>query len=118
MASLWRWVLNEFHRDKFPSVNRLNASKLLIHEVCFQAEKFAPLQYGVSIEAASSFDQRDQMICNDIFVRWTIPGLFLIIFVFSNKHYNIYSKYMWKNVHPVYSGGIWRHDLQNLSLLP
>ena len=24
------------------------------------------------------------------------PGLFLFIFVFSNKHYNFYNKYMWK----------------------
>ena len=27
---------------------------------------------------------------------------FWFIFVFSNKHYNFYNKYMLKNVHPVY----------------
>ena len=47
-----------------------------------------------------------------------ILGLFSFIFVFSNKHYNFYSKYMWNNVHPVYSAGIQTHDLQEMSFLP
>ena len=37
--------------------------------------------------------------------------LFRLFFVFSNKHYNFYKKYMWKNVHLVYSAEIWTHDL-------
>ena len=36
-----------------------------------------------------------------------LNGLFSFIFVFSNKHYNLFSNYMWKNVHPVYSAEIW-----------
>ena len=44
--------------------------------------------------------------------------LFHLFLVFSNKHhYNFYNKLMWKNVRPVYSAGIWTHDLQNMSLL-
>ena len=38
--------------------------------------------------------------------------------VFSNKHYNFYNKYLWKNVHPVYIAGIQTHDLKNMSHLP
>ena len=37
--------------------------------------------------------------------------------VFSNKHYNFYNKYLWKNVHPVYIAGIQTHDLKNMNLL-
>ena len=33
-------------------------------------------------------------------------SVFFIYFVFSNKHYNFYNKYTWKNVHPVYAAGI------------
>ena len=40
------------------------------------------------------------------------------IFVFSDKHYNFYIKYMWENIHPAYSAGIQTHDLQDISLLP
>ena len=44
---------------------------------------------------------------------------FSFIFVFSNKyHYNFYTTYMWKNVHPVYSAGIRTHYLRKMSLLP
>ena len=48
------------------------------------------------------------------------PGLsYRLFLVFSNKlHYNFYSKYMWKNVYPVYSAWIQTHDLWNMSLLP
>ena len=42
--------------------------------------------------------------------------LFRLFSVFSNKHYNFYNKYMWKNVHPVYGAGIRTHDLRNVSL--
>ena len=44
--------------------------------------------------------------------------LFHLFTVFSNKHYNFYNKYMWKNVHPVYGAGIRTHNLWNMSLLP
>ena len=44
--------------------------------------------------------------------------LFRLFSVFSNKQYNFYNKYMWKNVHPVYGAGIWTHNLQNVSLFP
>ena len=37
--------------------------------------------------------------------------LFCLFSVFSNKQYNFYNKYMWKNVHPVYSAGIQTHKL-------
>ena len=38
---------------------------------------------------------------------------------FSNtQHYKFYNKYIWKNVHPVYSAGIRTHNLQIMSLLP
>ena len=54
-----------------------------------------------------------------VFLNWANPGLFYCLFsVFSNKYYNFYNKYMWKNVHPVYSVGIRTHDLCNMSLLP
>ena len=45
---------------------------------------------------------------------------FSFIFLFSNKHYNSYYKYMSKNVivHPVYGIGIRTYDLCNTSLLP
>ena len=44
------------------------------------------------------------------------PASFFCLFsVFSNKHYNFYNKYMWKNIHPVYGAGIWTHDLWNVS---
>ena len=33
------------------------------------------------------------------------------VFIFSNKHYNFYKQYMWKNVRPVYGAGIQSHDL-------
>ena len=47
------------------------------------------------------------------------PSLFLLIFVFSaNKQYNFCNKTMWQNVHPVYSTGIWIHNLQNMSHVP
>ena len=44
--------------------------------------------------------------------------LFHLFLVFSNKHYNFYNNYMWKNVHPVYGAGIQTHDLWNVSLFP
>ena len=44
--------------------------------------------------------------------------LFCLFSVFSNKHYNFYNKYLWKNVHPVYGAGIRTHDLRNVSLFP
>ena len=44
--------------------------------------------------------------------------LFRLFSVYSNKHYNFYNIYMWKNVHSVYSAGIQTHDLQNVSLFP
>ena len=53
-----------------------------------------------------------------LFKKWVIPASFWFIFVFSNKHYIFYNKYMWKNVHPVYSTGIRTHDLQDMSLHP
>ena len=43
---------------------------------------------------------------------------FRLFSVFSNKQYNFYNKYMWKNVHPVYGAGIQTHNLQNVSLFP
>ena len=46
---------------------------------------------------------------------WAIPASFSFIFVFSNKHYNFYNKYTWKNVHPV-NGSFWTHDLKSKSL--
>ena len=49
----------------------------------------------------------------------TLASFIIYFWSFSNKHhYNFYNKYMWKNVHPVYSTGIWTHDLRNVSLLP
>ena len=67
------------------------------------------------------------MVCSDtrerrdigkkVYKNWANPSLFFCLFsVFSNKQYNFYNKYMWKNVHPVYGAGIWTHDLQNVSL--
>ena len=44
--------------------------------------------------------------------------LFRLFSVFSNKQYNFYNKSMWKNVHPVYSTGIWTHNLLNMSRHP
>ena len=44
--------------------------------------------------------------------------LFRLCLVFSNKHYNYYNKYMWKNVHLVYGARIRTHDLWNMSLFP
>ena len=47
------------------------------------------------------------------------PASFVLISVFSNKHYNSYIKCMWKMyVHSVYGTGIWTHDLWITSLLP
>ena len=47
------------------------------------------------------------------------PASFLFLFsVFSNKQYNFYNKWMWKNVHPVYGAGIWTYDLSNMSRHP
>ena len=45
------------------------------------------------------------------------PASSTFIFVFSNKCYNFYNKYV-KNVHPVYGAGIWTHNLKGMSLLP
>ena len=42
--------------------------------------------------------------------------LFRLFSIFSNKHYNFYNKYMWKNVHPVYGAGIRTHNIWNMSL--
>ena len=49
--------------------------------------------------------------------KWAILGLFFIIFVFSNKHYNFLQQINVKKVHPVYGAGIWTHDLREMSLL-
>ena len=46
------------------------------------------------------------------------PGLFFHFLVFSDKYCNFYDKYMWKNVHPIYSARIRTNDLRNTSLLP
>ena len=46
------------------------------------------------------------------------PDSFSFIFVFSSKYYNLTTNRYVKNVHPVYSAGIWTHDLWNMSLLP
>ena len=46
-------------------------------------------------------------------------GLFFVYFrSFQTNITNFYNKYMWKNVHPVYSAGIWTHNLRNMSLFP
>ena len=62
------------------------------------------------------------LIVNAVFFKkWANPGrLFYRLFsVFSSKHhYNFYIKYMWKNVHLVYSARIRIHNLRNMSLLP
>ena len=44
--------------------------------------------------------------------------LFRLFLIFSNKQYNFYNKYMWKNVHAVYGAKIRTYDLQNVSLFP
>ena len=55
----------------------------------------------------------------DYFLKMGQPRpLFRLFLVFSNKHYNFYNKYMWKNVHPVYGPGIRTHELWNMSLFP
>ena len=52
------------------------------------------------------------------FLNGPILASFLFIFVFSNKNYNFYNKYVWNNVHRVYGAGIRTHDIQDMSLLP
>ena len=47
--------------------------------------------------------------------KWSIPGLFFVYFVFSNKHNNVYNKFIGKNYHPVYGARIRTHDLQDIS---
>ena len=49
------------------------------------------------------------------FKKWANPGLFSIYF-YLFKH--ILQKINVKNVHPVYSAGIWIHDLLNISVPP
>ena len=56
--------------------------------------------------------------CRQFFNKWAIPGIFFICFRFFKQHYNNYNKYLWKNVHPVYSAESRTHDLRNMSLLP
>ena len=64
-------------------------------------------------------DTNDAIVRKYFFFKWPSPASFSFIFVFSNKHYNVYNKYMWTNVHPVYSSArIRTHDLQDMSLLP
>ena len=51
--------------------------------------------------------------------KWANPGLFFVYFrSFQTNITKFYNKYMWKNVHPVYSDGILTHDLWNVSLFP
>ena len=57
-----------------------------------------------------------------MYIQYTVPGfepmtLFSIYF-WSFQTNIIYNKYMWTNVHPVYSAGIRTHDLWNVSLFP
>ena len=52
------------------------------------------------------------------FKKWTILGLFIIIFVFSNTHYNFLQPINVKNLLPVYGAGIQTHNLCNMTLLP
>ena len=49
------------------------------------------------------------------FFKWAIPGLFPFIFVFSNKQYNFYNKFMWKTE---FIAGIQTHYIQYINLLP
>ena len=37
-------------------------------------------------------------LCQSVYLvfEWAIPGPFLLIFVFSSKHYDFHNKYMWK----------------------
>ena len=51
------------------------------------------------------------------FLNGPSPAYFSFIFVFPNKHYNFYKKYV-KNVRPVSGAVIQTHNLQNPSLLP
>ena len=54
------------------------------------------------------------LLSENLFLNGTIP----FIFVFSNKQYIFYNKWMWKNVHPVNGAGIQTHNFQDMSLLP
>ena len=40
-------------------------------------------------------------LCKIRFLNGPCPDSFSYIFVFSNKHYNFYSKYVWRNDHPI-----------------
>ena len=51
-----------------------------------------------------------------LFFKWTIPGIFMLIFLFKNKHYNSLQQIYMKNVHPIYYGaGIRTRDLQYIN---
>ena len=50
---------------------------------------------------------------NVYFEKWTIPGIYFVYFVFSNKHYNLNIKYNWRKIH---GAGIRTHDLQDMRL--
>ena len=49
---------------------------------------------------------------------WPAPASFSFIFGLFEQTIQFYSKYLWKNVHPVYGAGIQSHDLWKVSLFP
>ena len=56
------------------------------------------------------------MVHRWFFLNGPTPTSFSFIFVF--RHYNLYKKYLWKNVQPEYCDGIQTHNLQDMSLPP
>ena len=111
---------NEAEDGPFFTKNRLEQERFMRlewkREVCTIFESQNSRQV---VEQELVSDKYKQQIERElIFFKWANPASFSFIFVFSNTPYNFYNKYMWKNVHPVYSVGIRTHDLWNVSLLP
>ena len=53
-----------------------------------------------------------------VFLNGPSAASFSFIFIFSNKYYIFYNKYVWENVHPELGARIWTHNLHLTSLLP
>ena len=70
--------------------------KLVSFVHCFQANFNQGLTFKKILQNMTA-NGKQIIICKLFIVfKWAIAGLFLMIIVFSNKHFNFYNKYMWK----------------------
>ena len=111
-ASITTNFLAFWHRNFFVKISTFPILRLIFCRN-FRLTDFKTLR--VSLLSFYIFLNTFQL-CSYTFFKWANPGLFFVYFwSFQTNITNFNNKYLWKNVHPVYSVGIRTHVLRNES---